>query len=67
MGRTTSFETKIDELQNILSKLENSTDSLEDSINLYEKGMKLVSDCYKILNKAELKITTINKAFDEVK
>ncbi|MDP3766458.1 MAG: exodeoxyribonuclease VII small subunit, partial [Dehalococcoidia bacterium] len=37
--------------------------SLEESIRLYEEGMELAKRCQGILDKAELRITTLRESF----
>ena len=41
-----SFEASIQELEEIVAKLENGEESLEESLKLFEKGTKLASSCY---------------------
>ena len=53
------FEDSIDELEDIVKKLEGSDISLQESIKLYEKGIKLSNKCNDVLEKAELKINII--------
>ena len=48
-----SFEASIQELEEIVAKLENGEESLEESLKLFEKGTKL--------EKAEQKITELSK------
>jgi len=50
-----SFEASIQELEEIVAKLENGEESLEESLKLFEKGTKLASSCYQTLEKAEQK------------
>ena len=40
-----SFEASIQELEEIVAKLENGEESLEESLKLFEKGTKLASSC----------------------
>ena len=56
-----SFEASIQELEEIVAKLENGEESLEESLKLFEKGTKLASSCYQTLEKAEQKITELSK------
>lgn len=65
--KNNSFEKKIDELNDIVERLENGNASLEESISLYEKGMKLSAECMKILNEAKQKVEFIkNENYIEV-
>ena len=56
-----SFEASIQELEEIVAKLENGEESSEESLKLFEKGTKLASSCYQTLEKAEQKITELSK------
>lgn len=57
----TSYETAFAALQEIISKLENSELSLEDSLSLYEEGKKLSDQCALLLEKAQLRVSTIGE------
>ena len=50
------FESSLKQLEGIVSKLENNDINLEDSVRSFEEGIKLVKDCQKQLNDAELKV-----------
>ena len=50
------FETSLQKLEDIVSKLENSDINLEDSVQSFEEGIKLVKECLKQLSDAELKV-----------
>lgn len=54
-----SFETKIKQLEDIVSELEKGDSSLEDSLKKFEEGMKISKYCNKLLQDAEKKITII--------
>lgn len=55
-----SFEQAINELTDIVSKIEQGQISLADSINQYERGMALIRHCRKILQEAEKRIEKIS-------
>ncbi len=61
MAKGKSFETELQKLKEIVSKLENGTESLDDSLKLFEDGTKIANYCYKVLNSAEQKITDLSK------
>jgi exodeoxyribonuclease VII small subunit len=61
-----SIEEKLKRLEIITSTLEDSETTLEDSIELFEEGAKLSKECFTILEKAELKITTLKKDLDKI-
>ena len=50
------FESSLKKLEGIVSKLENNDINLADSVKSFEEGIKLVKDCQKQLNDAELKV-----------
>ena len=55
-----SFEEMMQELENIVQKLDNETVSLEESLELYQRGMKL-STCDATLKDAEKKVNQLIK------
>jgi len=61
-----NFEDKLARLEEITTSLENSEIGLEDSIQLFEEGVKLSKECLSVLEKAELKVTTLKKELNEI-
>lgn len=61
-----NFEDKLTRLEEITTSLENSEIGLEDSILLFEEGVKLSKECLSVLEKAELKVTTLKKDLNEI-
>ena len=59
MNKNMSFETAMNQLNEIVVKLESGETSLDESLKLFEKCTELASFCYDKLNKAEQKITQI--------
>lgn len=59
------FEKSLTELENIISKLESSDTTLEASIELFEKGIKHITDCKTALENAENKIISLTEAEKE--
>ena len=55
------FEKKLNELQEITKNLENPDLSMDEGVALYEKGVNLAKDCYKILNEVKGKVNIIKK------
>ena len=51
-----NFEKAIEELENIVEKLESGEINLEESIELYEKGIELKNYCQEKLKEVETKI-----------
>lgn len=59
------FESNLNELENIVKKLEDGSCTLDESIELFEQGMKLSRDCSKQLANAKQKITLLTRAQEE--
>ncbi|MFA5612676.1 MAG: exodeoxyribonuclease VII small subunit [Anaerolineaceae bacterium] len=55
-----SYEAAFAALQEIVSTLENSELPLEESLKLYEKGKLLSDHCAKLLETAQLRVTTLH-------
>lgn len=60
-----SFEKSLNQLEDIINKLENDGVSLDESIALFEKGVKLSNECRKTLEMAEQKIISLTEAESE--
>lgn len=60
MKKEKSFEEKLNDLNEILSKMQSSETKLEDSIKLYEQAVTLIEDCKTTLTAAELRIEEIS-------
>jgi exodeoxyribonuclease VII small subunit len=56
---TKRYEDLIQELKEVIRKIENGETSLEESIALYERGTLLITECETLLNEAELRITRL--------
>lgn len=56
-----SFEAAMDELEEIVRQMESGKEPLENSLKLLEKGTKLSSYCYTMLNNAQQKVTELSK------
>ena len=56
-----TFEDKLNELKKIVEKLETGNISLDESLKQFEKGTKLLGDCYKSLEKYEKKIQVLTE------
>jgi exodeoxyribonuclease VII small subunit len=50
------FETALNELEQIVGKLERGELKLEESLKLFERGVELTKNCRKSLETAELKV-----------
>ena len=62
-----NFEKSISELENIVKTLEAGELPLDDMITLFERGIKLSSQCNKLLDEAENKINILVKKDGEIK
>lgn len=56
-----TYETKVEQLKEIIGKIEDGNTHLDESIRLYEQGAALVKQCEEILNEAEIKVTTLSR------
>jgi len=51
-----NLETAMEEVSQLIEKMEHSELSLEESLNNFERGVTLVKHCQKILEEAEQKV-----------
>ena len=58
-GKIQTYEENIEQIDEILEKLENGELSLEDSINEYEKAIKLIKESEKLLEIGEGKVLKV--------
>ena len=56
-----NYETKIEQLRQIIEKIEDGNTGLDESMKLYEQGAVLVKQCEMMLTDAEIKITTLSR------
>jgi exodeoxyribonuclease VII small subunit len=54
-----SFEAALQELEQLVARLESGQASLEDSISLYERGAKLKAHCDARLKSAQMRVDQI--------
>lgn len=59
-----SFEEALNELEEIVKKIDNGQETLETAINSFERGVLLKNHCEKKLKEARLKIEKITKLAD---
>lgn len=64
MSNEQSFENMMEELENIVKKLDNETVSLEEALDLYQRGMKLSASCDETLKNAKKKVNELMKSND---
>lgn len=60
-----NYEQAFAGLEEVVTALEEGRTSLEESMQLFERGQALSSRCAELLNKAELKVTELNKDGEE--
>lgn len=56
MSQTKTFENNLNQLSQIIEKMEQQEIGLEESLKLYEQGIQLTRKCQKIIDDAEQKI-----------
>jgi exodeoxyribonuclease VII small subunit len=56
---TKKYEDLMQELKEVIRKIESGETSLDESIALYERGSLLITQCETLLTEAELKITRL--------
>jgi len=61
-----SFESGLQELEQIVKEMESGDLPLERALELYEKGMKLTERCRKQLEEAETRIEMLVRKGDKV-
>lgn len=55
------FEKSLENLEQVVEKLESGELSLEESLKLFEQGIKLTRQCQQALQKAEEKVTILTQ------
>ena len=60
-----NFEQALEELNDIVARLENGETTLEESLELFKNGIELTKKCNTILDSAEQKIKVIENGGDE--
>jgi len=58
---TKKFEELLEELRQVMRKIEDPETGLDESIELYEKGAALIRQCEEVLTRAELKISELGE------
>ena len=58
---TETYEKKVEQLKQIIGKIEDGNTGLDESIRLYEQGAVLVRQCESLLAEAEIKISTLSR------
>lgn len=58
---TRSIEETMEELEAIIEKMEDRDSTLEDSFACFERGMKLVKECSRRIDKVEKQIMVLSE------
>ena len=64
MRKNSTFEQKMQRLEQIVRSLERGDVALEESLKLFQEGTSLVDSCNKLLDEAELHVKKIAFASD---
>ena len=56
-----TYETKTEQLRQIIEKIEDGKTGLDECMRLYEQGAVLVKQCETMLAEAEIRITTLSR------
>lgn len=64
MAQKISFEKGIEELEEIVKKLESGDATLDETLKLFERGIRLSAQCNKLLDEAEQKVTVLLREND---
>lgn len=62
-----NFETAINELEQIINRIENSEIDLEESINQYQNGIELIKFCQHKLRDIEQKVKILDSETNQLK
>jgi len=58
---TETYEKKVEQLKQIIEKIEDGNTGIDECIRLYEQGAALVRQCECLLAEAEVRITTLSR------
>ena len=59
---TRKFEEMLEDLKEVVRKMEDPDTGLDESIALYERGATLIRECERKLAEAELKVTEVTES-----
>lgn len=65
--KTVDFEKALNQLEELVTRMEEGELSLEDSLNAFEKGIKLTRECQTALDEAEQKVQLLIEENGELK
>ncbi|HTK98570.1 MAG TPA: exodeoxyribonuclease VII small subunit [Pseudomonadales bacterium] len=58
---TVNFEAALEELEQLVERMETGEMSLEESLKAFERGVALTRDCQKALKDAELRVQALTE------
>lgn len=59
-GQIAEFEKSLDELEQLVAKMEEGDQSLDDSLKSFERGIALFRNCQSALEQAELRVRLLS-------
>jgi exodeoxyribonuclease VII small subunit len=59
-GQIAEFEQSLDELEQLVAKMEQGDQSLDDSLKSFERGIVLFRNCQSALEQAELRVKLLS-------
>ncbi len=62
MPDSKTFEASLNELENIIAKLENGDVNLNECVELYKKGIELSALCSKMLDEAKQQVKMVSQS-----
>lgn len=63
-GQVANFEQSLDELEQLVAKMELGDLGLDDSLKSFERGISLYRECQTALEKAELRVKQLSDPTD---
>lgn len=63
-GQVAKFEQSLDELEQLVAKMEQGDLGLDDSLKSFERGISLYRDCQVALEQAELRVKLLTDPTD---
>lgn len=64
-AHTPSFESSLEQVEQIIERIERGEVGLEDSLTQYERGVELIRRCRGILKQAELKVEELTQRMED--
>ena len=64
ISKSAHFEKALEELENVVKKLEEGDIALEEAMKLYEQGIQRAKECFTVLNESKRKVEILQKQAD---